>query len=189
MMWLGHLLERKGSIQGLCSLSLFRPSSLPAEGFTRRRAPGRNGPRLVCSWDKSSCRALLAQGNAGRHVLWTPQQEVSYWPVYQAGKTLRGHPHPSPHVIHCAGGRTRGWCSAQALNLNFGINTNSTQIRTPKALSRTPVITKLGSVPGLGRSPGGEHGNPLRYSCLESPTDRGVWWAAAHGVAESDVTW
>ena len=39
--------------------------------------------------------------------------------------------------------------------------------------------------PGLGRSPGDEHGNPLQYSCLENPMDRGAWWATVHGVAES----
>ena len=33
----------------------------------------------------------------------------------------------------------------------------------------------LGSIPGLGRSPGEGHGNPLQYSCLENPTDRGAW--------------
>ena len=32
-------------------------------------------------------------------------------------------------------------------------------------------------IPGLGRSPGGGHGNPLQYSCLENPMDRGAWWA------------
>ena len=47
----------------------------------------------------------------------------------------------------------------------------------------------LGSILGLGRSPVGVHGNPLQYSCLENPTDRGAWWATAHGVAkESDTT-
>ena len=35
----------------------------------------------------------------------------------------------------------------------------------------------LGSIPGLGRSPGEEHGNPPQYSCLENSKDRGVWWA------------
>ena len=41
-----------------------------------------------------------------------------------------------------------------------------------------------GSIPGSGRSPGG-NGNPFQYSCLENPMDRGVWWAVVHGVAKS----
>ena len=45
-----------------------------------------------------------------------------------------------------------------------------------------------GSIPGLGRSCGGGHGNPLQYSCLENPMDRGAWWAAVHGVTQSQ-TW
>ena len=44
----------------------------------------------------------------------------------------------------------------------------------------------LGSIPGLGRSPG--HGNPLQYSCLENPMDRGAWWVTVHGVTELDTT-
>ena len=43
----------------------------------------------------------------------------------------------------------------------------------------------MGSIPGLGRSPGGGHGNQLQYSCLENPIDRGAWWATVHRVAES----
>ena len=42
-----------------------------------------------------------------------------------------------------------------------------------------------GSIPGLGRSHGERHGNPLQYSCLENPMDRGVWWATVHGVEKS----
>ena len=42
-----------------------------------------------------------------------------------------------------------------------------------------------GSIPGLGRSPGEGNGNPLQYSCLENPMDRGAWWAALHGVLKS----
>ena len=45
-----------------------------------------------------------------------------------------------------------------------------------------------GSIPELGRSPGGELGDPLQYSCLENPMDRGAWRAAARGVTESDRT-
>ena len=43
------------------------------------------------------------------------------------------------------------------------------------------------SVPGSARSPGGGHGNPLQYSCLENPMDRGAWWATVHGVAKSQT--
>ena len=43
----------------------------------------------------------------------------------------------------------------------------------------------LGSVPGLGRYPGGRHDNPLQYSCLENPVDRGAWWATVDGVTKS----
>ena len=39
-------------------------------------------------------------------------------------------------------------------------------------------------IPGMGRSPGGGHGNPLQYSCLENPMDRGAWRATVHGVAK-----
>ena len=41
-----------------------------------------------------------------------------------------------------------------------------------------------GSIPGLGKSPGGGHGNTLQYSCLENPVDRGAWRATVHGVAK-----
>ena len=44
-----------------------------------------------------------------------------------------------------------------------------------------------GLIPGLGRSPGGGHGNPLQYSCLENPMDREVWWAMVHGIAKSQT--
>ena len=42
----------------------------------------------------------------------------------------------------------------------------------------------LGSIPGLGRSPGEGNGNPLQYSCLENPMDGGAWWATVHRVAK-----
>ena len=48
-------------------------------------------------------------------------------------------------------------------------------------------VRDVGSIPGLGRSLGGGNGNPLQYSCLENPMDRGAWWATIHGVSESDT--
>ena len=44
-----------------------------------------------------------------------------------------------------------------------------------------------GLIPGAGKSPGGGHGSPLQYSCLENPIDRGVWQAIVHGVAKSQT--
>ena len=46
---------------------------------------------------------------------------------------------------------------------------------------------EAGSVLGSGRSPGGGHGNPFLYSCLENHTDRGAWWAIVCGVTESNM--
>ena len=46
-------------------------------------------------------------------------------------------------------------------------------------------IRDAGSVSGSGRFPGGGHGNPLQYSCLEDPMDRGPWWAASRMVVKS----
>ena len=43
----------------------------------------------------------------------------------------------------------------------------------------------VGSIPGSGRSPEGGHGNPLQYSCLENPMDRGAWRATVHGITKS----
>ena len=45
----------------------------------------------------------------------------------------------------------------------------------------------LGSIPGLRRSPGGGHGNPLQYSCLENHMDRAAWWATVHAVTKSQT--
>ena len=42
-------------------------------------------------------------------------------------------------------------------------------------------------IPGSGRSPGEGHGNPLQYSCLENPMDRGAWQATVHGVIKSQT--
>ena len=44
-----------------------------------------------------------------------------------------------------------------------------------------------GSIPGLGRSPGGGHGNPPQYSCLENCMDRGAWWATVYRVSKSQT--
>ena len=49
-------------------------------------------------------------------------------------------------------------------------------------------LRDVGPIPGLGRSPGEENGNPHQYSCIDNPMHRGAWWATVHGVTESDKT-
>ena len=48
-------------------------------------------------------------------------------------------------------------------------------------------LRDVGSIPGSGKFPRGGHGNPLQYSCLENPMDRGAWWATVHGVTKSQT--
>ena len=53
-------------------------------------------------------------------------------------------------------------------------------VKNPPAMQESQEM----QVPAFGRSPGGGHGNPLQYSCLENPMDRGAWWATVHRVAK-----
>ena len=57
------------------------------------------------------------------------------------------------------------------------------EVKNPSA--NAGDIRDVGLIPGLGRFPGGGHGNPLRYSFLENPTDIGAWWARVHNVTKS----
>ena len=70
----------------------------------------------------------------------------------------------------------------------LAISRDSYFIRLPWWLSGKESACNAGdpgSIPGLERSPGGGHGNPLQYSCLENPMDGGAWQATAHGVSQS----
>ena len=59
---------------------------------------------------------------------------------------------------------------------------------TAQSMKNPPALTgDMDSISGLGRFPGGGHGNPFQNSCLENPIDRGVWRAAVHGVTKSQT--
>ena len=63
---------------------------------------------------------------------------------------------------------------------------NSTDIPLViQMVKRLPAMRETGLIPELGRSPGEGNGNPLQYSCLGNPMDRGAWWATVHGVTKS----
>ena len=73
----------------------------------------------------------------------------------------------------------------RSLSDSFQFVVTSLVAQTVKASSYN--AGDLGSIPGLGRPPGEGNGNPLQYSCLESPMDRGAWQATVHGVAKSQT--
>ena len=68
----------------------------------------------------------------------------------------------------------------------FPIVLNDTLVKNSSASAGD--TRDVGLIPGSGRFPGGEHGNPFQYSCLENPMDRGAWRAIVYRVTESDTT-
>ena len=70
--------------------------------------------------------------------------------------------------------------TTERLTLLFGVSQVALVVKNPPTNAGD-----LGSMPGLGRSPGDGNGNPLQYSCLENPMDRGAWWVTVHGVSKS----
>ena len=75
-----------------------------------------------------------------------------------------------------------------ALNLWFMDSPGGSTVRNPPAMQEMQDTGHV-SIPGSGRSPGEGNGNPLQYSCLENPMDRGAWRATVHGVAKSRTRW
>ena len=72
------------------------------------------------------------------------------------------------------------WVYPMYTHYNHGVMVNN-------LLANAGGASGIGSIPGLGRSPGEGNGNPLLFSCLENPMDGGAWWAAVHGVAKSQT--
>ena len=68
----------------------------------------------------------------------------------------------------------------------YGASQVALVVKNPLVNSRDTGDT--GSIPGSGRSPGGGNGNPLQYSCLGNPKDRGAWWATVHGGCKNSRT-
>ena len=58
-------------------------------------------------------------------------------------------------------------------------------VKNPSA--KAGIARDAGLIPGLGRSPVEGHDNPLQYSCLGNPVDRGAWWATVHSIAKSQA--
>ena len=94
-------------------------------------------------------------------------------------------------LIKMFSGVTRNKISLQKANCIFvyqqeGSSQVALVVKNPPA--NAGDVKDVGSVSGSGRFPGGWHGYPLQYSCLENPMDRGAWQAAVHRIAEPDTT-
>ena len=93
--------------------------------------------------------------------------------------------------VSCIAGRIfTSWVTREALNINTNINIKWAS-QVVLVIKNLPV--NAGDIRDvfhlwMGRSPGGRHGNPLQYSCLETPMDRGAWQATVHRVPKSQ-TW
>ena len=75
-------------------------------------------------------------------------------------------------------------CVCVCINMHMGFP-GSSVVRN--LLVNAGATGDLSSIPGSRRFPGEGNGNPLQYSCLESPVDRGAWWATVHGATELDT--
>ena len=76
--------------------------------------------------------------------------------------------------------------SSSSFNIRYtylGASQVAPVVKSPPA--NAGDLRDVGLISRLGRSPGGEHGNPLQYSCMENLMDKGAWWASVHGVAKS----
>ena len=76
----------------------------------------------------------------------------------------------------------------RAFDLESLLGLQQAQVGFPggSVVKNLPISTgDVSLIPGLGRSPGGRHGNPLQYSCLENPMDQGAWRAMVHRVTKS----
>ena len=68
--------------------------------------------------------------------------------------------------------------------MSLGFLDGATSKNSP---ANTGDLRDMGLIPRLGRSPAGEHSNPLQYSCLENPREKGAWWATVHGIENSQT--
>ena len=130
--------------------------------ISRKNKSLKTDNRLVVAWGWEQVQGLTAGGQEG--TFWL--MEIYQWTVLMVTQLLLCIFTKTHQTVHLE------W-------VNFMVSGGSVVKNLP-AHARD-----VGSIPGSGTSPGGENGNPLQYSCLGNPTDRGAWWATVHGVIQS----
>ena len=121
---------------------------------------------LRCQTSSEPCICL--------QVLWSHFM-TSWWPL-SGVPSWYGEGHLVSHLIQ--GHLKASWALS-------GASQGALVVKNPP--SYVGDVRDAGSISELGRSPGEGNGNPLRYSFLENPMDRGAWWATVHGVAQSQA--
>ena len=122
---------------------------------------------------------FLSHTGTHSHLHWH-----SPWIAQSGGGVLSSEEQDSVQYMLTAGEQEAATCRRSAsvyLSLARGFLGGS------DGEESAPSAGDLGSVPGLGRFPGKGNGNPLQFSCLENPMDRGAWWATVHGVSKSQT--
>ena len=111
--------------------------------------------------------ADYSKGSRQRKAGWSPA-------------VIQPHPPNSEGTVSLPNTALWGWIS------KFWASQVVLEVKNPFASAG--YARDVGLIPGSGRFSGGGQGNPLQYSCLGNPTDRGVWWAQCVGVIQSDTT-
>ena len=135
----------------------------------------------VCGWRGGQGRSL---GNLQhRNSMWSVCLKEPILPWAPARRPAKG-------LKQRQDNETRFFVTTSGLFVTTSLLPGVSQVAL--AVKKPPAeagdLRDVGSIPGLGRSPGGGTGNPLQYSCLENPMDRGAWRATVHRVTKSQ-TW
>ena len=128
-------------------------------------------------------------------LLWAGLWDRLWWPQDRCYKKMRGWISEAPWPSYMPPGtsETAVWCGEKTIGLMVKVSSviyYLCNLGLPRWLSdkeSTCQARDMGFIPGLERSPGEGNGNPLQYSCLGNPLDRGACWATVHGVTESDM--
>ena len=137
-------------------------------------------------------RRMSLEGTDSKFQLWSFNISESLSLPIRSGQGTACPPSWSIHGVSDPQDVTRGLCCILPPPVQVYILKGVLMVRDFPCGSDSKKSScnagDLGSIPGSGRSPGEGNGNPLQYSCLENPMDRGAWRATVHGIAESDMT-
>ena len=146
------------------------------------------------AWDINSAPALIWDDSTGSYPLQSSQQDplglhCDHFVVWllSCPFMLPSPPHECWEYYLTNIFDSQWTCSMKVTILRVLLWNNPWGYYITNLPSKVGDARDVCSVPRLGRSPGGGHGNPLQYPCLENPMDRGAWWATVHRITKSQT--